>query len=150
VKKKKVYDPRRVLQLARYNPIVDDCAVWCLATFLGVSYERVIATSAKFDKNGGIGGLTIPKMLLVAERLGFPLQRRNKPDLEHDTGILSIDLPRQKNRGHVVVLKQGLVLDVMSGRSISLWDVDVYLSSKRARVDGILVSPLFEKEEKDS
>ena len=126
-----------VMQIAPFLARSGDCAVWCLATFLSKPYEEVVAAAAQLDPQGGLNGLYLTQMIAIAAGFGVTLKRRETINLDPDTGILGIQFPRYKH-GHVVVLKRGQILD-MRGRGISVWDADVWVATKRAKVDGLLV-----------
>jgi len=127
-----------MMKLARFDATVEgDCAIWCLSTLLGISYEKIINASAHFDRNGGLSGLTIPKMMQISESLGFRLRRSESVNLESDTGILVHTISRRAV-WHVAVLKRGQLLD-MFGDGLTIWDADVYITSKHAKVSEILI-----------
>lgn len=129
--------PDVAMQIAPFVLRKNDCAVWCLATFLSIPYEEIVAAAAMVDREAGLDGLYFGQMIRIAANLGVTLRRRDAINLEEDTGILGIVFRRDR-LGHVVVLKRGQILD-MRGVGISIWDADAWLHTKRAQTDGILV-----------
>lgn len=130
--------PAEMMQLAPFVLRANDCAIWCLATFLSQPYEEVVAAAATVDPEAGLDGLDSDQMIAIAARFGVTLIER-QPDLEEDTGILGIKFPRYKHE-HAVVLWEGRIFD-MRGRGITAWQADAWLASKRGTPTTILAIP---------
>ena len=131
------FDPAVTMQVAPFTLRANDCALWCLATFLSRPYEEIVAAAARIDRDAGFDGLYLGQMIRIAAGFNVTLKRRETINVDEDTGILGVVLPHYTH-GHVVILKRGQVID-MRGRGVSIWDADVWLASKRAKADGILV-----------
>jgi hypothetical protein len=101
-----------------------DCAVACLAMFLGLSYEEVLMA---FRHNVIASGATTRQILSAAARLGHRLKWTRKVDLETDIGLLALD-SRKWPQQHLVVLKEELIVD----SDATIWDQDVYLAAYEA------------------
>jgi hypothetical protein len=103
-----------------------DCAVACLAMVLGVSYEDVLMA---FTHNVMREGVTIRQLRNAARRLGYRLQwTRRIGDLETGMGILCVKSPKWTGIDHLVVLKDGLIVDT----DATIWDQDVFMSAYEA------------------
>lgn len=105
-----------------------DCGVACLAMLLNVPYEVSLLAFRKHEN------IYIRDVQTAARRLGVRLRLQRKFDMETDTGILGMRSP-QWDYDHLVVLKEGLVVDT----DLSLWDVDVFLSTYEAQALSLLV-----------
>lgn len=136
--RRRLYAPDVVMHVAAFVLRDGDCAIWALATFLSKPYEEIVAAAAQIDRAGGLNGLTEDDIIAVARMFGVTLERREEIDLDTDTGILGVQFPRYKY-GHVAVLKRGQLIDCR-GKGISIWDADVWLATRRATTDGILIA----------
>jgi hypothetical protein len=85
----------------------DDCAIVALATYLGYTYEDVLAVAAVVALDPHRDGLYIPQIRKCASIMGTPLSRRRKWSYEADNGVLSLSGVHE----HVAVLYKGLVFD---------------------------------------
>ena len=105
---------------------VMDCSVACLAMLLGKSYEDALMA---FDYNVMREGATIRQVKAAAKYLGSPLVWSRKiGDLETDTGILCVRSAHWPNADHLVVLKDGLIVET----DATIWDQDVYMAAYEA------------------
>src|SRR4029079_453431 len=86
-----------------------DCGVSCLAMICGVTYENALVAVAQFAPNVCISGMWLKHLESAALLLGFKLRRRRTFDWDTDTGILVLSRPRLPL--HVVVLREGLVIE---------------------------------------
>lgn len=129
--------PSAMMQLAPFVLRSNDCAVWCLATFLSRPYEEVVAAAARVDARAGLNGLDDEQMLAIARSFGVRLRVKQTPDLEEDTGILGVRFPHYRHE-HAVVLWEGRIFD-MRGKGITAWLADAWLKSKRGVPTTILV-----------
>jgi hypothetical protein len=112
----------------------NDCAVWALAVYLGISYEDVWQAVVMTDRSKGKNGLYPRTVCRIAELLGHPLKLKRRPDLTEDYGILFVS---DHETGHAAVLRAGLVFDV----DATVWDADEWLKAKRYVVaEGLLVA----------
>lgn len=109
----------------------DDCAAWALSTFLGVPYDKVWQTVVRLDRSKGKNGLHVRTMMRIAEALGKPLLFKKKFDLHDSYGIIDVE---DKTKGHVAVLRNGLVFDTDSTN----WEVDAWLKHNRFVVLGLI------------
>jgi hypothetical protein len=104
-----------------------DCAISCLATYLGETYENVLREVARVaPDNDDTSGLSTHEIKKVAAALGHPLKWRKKVNLNYDIGILEVE-------EHVCVLWKGVVFDPDG----HLWDVHDYLEAYRFHPVGI-------------
>jgi hypothetical protein len=126
-----------MMQLGPFVLRANDCAIWCLSTFLSRPYEEVVAAAAAVDDRGGLNGMDDDQMIAVARHFGVRLRIKATPDLEEDTGILGVKFPRYRHE-HAVVLWEGRIFD-MRGRGITAWKADAWLASKRGTPTTILV-----------
>ncbi len=109
-----------------------DCAVACLAMLLGLSYERVfVAFRGHVDRDGA----SARQIQGAARRLHRRLSWTTTVDLETSIGIAWVQSPAWTLHDHVVVLKDGHIIDT----NHTLFDADVFCSVYRATVTGILV-----------
>ena len=96
-----------------------DCAVAVLAMLTGKTYEEILLAVGQEQPKVLKKGLWVAEIIRIASAAGVPLKKRKKFDLETDCGILCL-------YDHVVVLKNGLVIDPADG---SIWEADVYLAA---------------------
>lgn len=80
-------------------------------------------------------GTTFKQARQAAKLMGRVLQSKRKFDLEADTGILRLSGMKNRAGDHVVVLREGLVIDT----DATIWDVDVYLAAHGATVESLWV-----------
>ena len=106
-----------------------DCAIAVLAMYLGLNYEDILSVATQTLKRPLLhrAGMWTKDIRQTAEALGVPLKLRRKFDLETANGILIL-------RGHVAVLRDGMVVDSSDG---TIWDADVYVS-QNDKVTGLL------------
>lgn len=107
-----------------------DCAVACLAMYLGKSYEEVLMA---FRHNVMAQGASMRQIQMAARKLGCPLRWSRKVDLEQGSGIVSFSSLKWK-ADHVVVLKSELIIDT----DAFVWDADVFMAAYEARPLSIL------------
>lgn len=134
MKKPRAAVPKRIQLVGQRTPA--DCAVCCLAMALEASYEDVYVEVSQIDELRAKGGLCLPAIEGVAERLGRPLLRlrRGRYDPHKDFGILSVSA-----KGcvpHVVVLWDGKILDPLD---TSMTRYEDYLVIRRAKATCLLV-----------
>ena len=108
-----------------------DCGVAALAMILGKTYEEVLVACGHDHPRVLTKGLWATGMSRVAASLGVTLTRKRTFDVETAFGLLCLS-------DHVVVLKNGLIIDPGDG---SVWDADVYLATKDERATLLLVPP---------
>lgn len=101
-----------------------DCAVACLAMLTGSTYEDALRVVCGVDDEGASDGLYIAQLLVAAEELGSTLRRKRRFDLSKDTGILYLVHKKKDEDRHVVILRQGVIIDTNN----NVWfDPDKYL-----------------------
>lgn len=108
-----------------------DCGVAALAMILGKTYEEILVACGYDNPRVLTDGLWTSELIRIALAFGQPLRRRRKFDLETDFGLLRLS-------DHVVVLKNGLIIDPADG---SVWDVDVYLATNKEESPTTLLTP---------
>ena len=110
----------------------NDCAVWALNTYLGIPYDEVWQTVLKLDRSKGKNGLHTRTIRRVAEALGRPLQRLPPSKITEDSyGVLVIS---EKDTGHAVVVRNGLVFDTDS----TVWDLPSWLEVRKCLIEDLL------------
>ena len=116
-----------------------DCGVACLAMLLHKSYEETVMA---FHEDVLTEGSTNSQLIRAAKRMDRVLQWSRKINLETDTGILMVSgwfsqaaKKRAKRVNHLVVLKEGLIIDT----DATLWDVDVYVAAFQVKVLSLLI-----------
>lgn len=109
----------------------NDCAIACLAMYLGLSYAVVREAAGKRLAKDG---MTTRQILNTAKALGHPLVKKQDFD-EDDIGIA--DLMRENEEdGHVVLFVKGTVWTTASGQ---LWaNLHDYLRVHKFRLCGLL------------
>jgi hypothetical protein len=110
-----------------------DCAIVALAVYLNVRYEDALEVASLQATSPHRKGLSIDEIIGAAKMLGVELIRRRKPDIENDHGILDIGLYGSKRKGHVAVLRWGLIFD-----SGSVWEPDAYQTHFEAKFGSLL------------
>ena len=108
-----------------------DCAIAVLASYLGKTYEDVLAAAATLQLDPKIHrrGMWTHQMEKTAEALGVRLRRHRKWDLDTSEGILCLFQGNKSGDvSHVVILKGGYIFDMDGG---TVWEPDVYLSVER-------------------
>ena len=113
-----------------------DCAVACLASFLGRSYEEVLIAAALLTPEILYRGMETEDMIATASQFSVQLVLKLPPiDVDEDSGILGIRVRGQKDE-HAVVLSNGLIYDPATG---NVWDAEIYLQHPpKARVVDLL------------
>lgn len=107
----------------------NDCAIWALATYLGIAYERVFSTVDRLGMNPE-KGLTTEQIRRVARTLKRPLVRKRDHDLSEDYGILI-------TTGHAAVTRNGLLFDT----DASVWEIDTWFAHyPKEKIDGLFVA----------
>ena len=107
-----------------------DCAVACLAMYLGKSYEEVLMA---FRHNVMAQGASMRQIQMAARKLGSPLRWSRKVDIETDCGILSVASTIWKS-DHVVVIKNEMVIDT----DATVWEASDFFSIYSARPMSLL------------
>ena len=103
-----------------------DCAVACLASFLGRSYEEILIAAALLSPKILYNGMQNEDMTGVAHQFGVLLRRKDAHiDLEEDSGILGVRVRGHKD-DHAVVLTNGRIYDPATGND---WDAEMYLQN---------------------
>jgi hypothetical protein len=103
-----------------------DCTIACLATFMGIDYEKVLEKAEKIACNPRKRGMFMTEIRRVAKMFKVKLKPVRKVNFEKDEGILSVDnygkgwrtRKSGKPAGHVVVVWQGLIFD-LCGQTVS-------------------------------
>lgn len=112
-----------VLQRGKY-----DCAVAALAMLTGQTYEEILLAVGQEQPKVLTKGLWITEIMRIAKAAGIVTKCRKTFDLDTDYGLLCL-------YDHVVVLKNGLVIDPTDG---SVWEADVYLATARETAPRLL------------
>ena len=116
----------------RYNM---DCGVACLAMVCGVTYEAALVAVAQQQPDVCASGVWTKHLVAGAKHLGFTLRKRQRFDLEADTGILNVSSGLWHN-DHLVVLWEGRIIDTDAG----LYMQDVYFSINNAKASALYVA----------
>lgn len=113
-----------------------DCAVACLATLFGLTYEDALVALSQQEPAVLHGGVSERSLRKAALECGHVLRRQRLIDLEDATGILWLESP-QWPAAHVVVLWDGRIVDTDGG---TLWrNADVFLKHHHAKPKVLLV-----------
>lgn len=113
----------------------NDCGIVALVCITGASYEDVLRAVCEVDpKHQGRNGLWVRQLEDAARKLGCPLRRRRKYDLDEDTGLLSLSMETPPD--HIVLLVRGTVYESDG----TLWEPDVFLKHRKA-TPGVLLVP---------
>lgn len=109
-----------------------DCAVAVVAMLLDIGYEQsFMAFRGKVWKHGASNR----QITNACRRLGYRTAWKLKPDLENDTGLLFIAFADRLDVRHIVLLDEGRIFDTDS----MVWDVDQYISTKKALPGELLI-----------
>jgi hypothetical protein len=108
-----------------------DCCVAAMATFLCLSYERVLM-HAPMDVC--TAGMSVAQLKAASKRLGKPLKSRRACDIEEDAGLLWMKSPEWSGHHHLAVLKDGLIFNTDG----VVWEADVFLAANRAKIISLL------------
>ena len=112
----------------------NDCSIAALASIAGVTYEDALRAVAKVDPvHMGRTGLWVRQIEQAATDLGCPLRRRKRYDIQHDVGLLRVQLPNRDV--HVVWLANGLIVNW----DLSVWRAEDYLQRLGAKPGVLLV-----------
>ena len=113
-----------------------DCAVACLASFLGRSYEEILIAAALQTPEILHRGMVNTDLISTARQFGVLLRiKLPSIDLEEDSGILGVRVKGAKCE-HAVVLSNGLIYDPSTG---NVWDAEMYLQNPpKARIVDLL------------
>lgn len=106
-----------------------DCAIACLAMYLGKSYEDVLAAAVSKSKNTRVHhtGMYIRQIRATAGALGVKVRATKKVDLDSGCGILHFT---HRDGAHVVLLKAGLIFDPDGA---TVWDPDLYILDQEVK-----------------
>ena len=124
-----------MVRLVRQNGVHLDCAVACLATLFGVTYDEALVECSQVAPDVLEAGMNWQQIRAAAERLGAEtkLIRRGRYDIEDATGVLNV---RSRSIDHAVFLWEGRVLE---GNG-ELWlSPDDYCRHYRVRPGSLLV-----------
>lgn len=88
----------------------NDCAIACLASYLGRHPAEVLIEASKVSKTFWTAGLSGIEHVRVARRLGFKTKWVKKFDLEDDIGVLFVTF-HDNTMQHDVVLIEGRIFD---------------------------------------
>lgn len=109
-----------------------DCAIICLAFYLGEPYDDVLRVVSVVDtKHKGKRGLTTRQIKKVAEAMGHPLRTKRHINFDDDYGIIMF-------QDHVVVLRNGLIFET-NGMVYDYQDYAMAWPNQRV-VGGILIA----------
>ena len=112
-----------------------DCAVVCLAMYLGKPYPEIVAVA---PPNALKRGMYVTEIIRTAALLGTVLYSRRHFDLKDDTGLLRVSPIKKGEQPHLVLLLEGTVYDPGAGR---LWlDVDTFLATEEYRATTLLTT----------
>jgi ABC-type bacteriocin/lantibiotic exporter with double-glycine peptidase domain len=106
-----------------------DCAVACLAMLTGVTYEAALLAFGSECASG----VETRAIKAAAKKLGRKLTWSRRFDLENDTGLLAVRSDKWQG-DHVVVLKEGLIVDT----DATVWETDVFLAAYDATAMSLL------------
>jgi ABC-type bacteriocin/lantibiotic exporter with double-glycine peptidase domain len=112
-----------------------DCGVACLAMICGVTYETALVAVARKQPDVCAAGVWSKHLVAGADHLGFTLRKRQRFDLDADTGILNVSSPAWRN-DHLVVLWEGRIIDTDAG----FYMQDVYFSINNAKATALFVA----------
>lgn len=106
----------------------DDCAIACLAMYLGLPYITIREQARRLKS-----GLTTRQVLNLSKRLGHPLKLQPTYSTE-DVGMLDIE---REHDGHLVLYVQGVVYTPASGQ---LWaEAETFIQTGGWTVNGLIV-----------
>jgi hypothetical protein len=128
--------PRRdpILRLERQRA-EGDCAIACLASITGRSYEDVLIEAAKEKgRSPHEEGLYLSAIIRVAERLGYPVRNKRPVNLVKDKGIVSVHYCA--GHEHVLILMAGLIFETFD---CTVWLPEEYQKEHRAKFTSVLV-----------
>lgn len=112
-----------------------DCAIACLAIYLGVPYAIVAAAAPRKVHEEG---MTPRQIQNLGRKLGHPL-RLQKDFTGEDTGIISLSRKpgHEEDGGHVALFLRGVLYTTSSGL---LWtDVHAYVAHHHFTIDGLII-----------
>jgi hypothetical protein len=88
----------------------NDCAIACLATYLGRDYEEVLIAAGRVSRTVWSAGLSGPEHVKVARALGVTAKWTRSFNLDEDTGILGVSYT-DDDLAHDTVLIEGRIFD---------------------------------------
>lgn len=106
-----------------------DCAVAVLSMLTGMSYEEILLLVGQRSPKVLTKGMWTAQILRIAAACGLKLTKQKHFDLDDDQGILCL-------YDHVVVLKNGLVIDPADG---AIWEAELYLTTCDEEDDPLLL-----------
>lgn len=120
------------LHLVPQRDAIPDCSVACLATYLGLQYERVLAVAVQVNPRVLATGLSDHNIKRVAAKFDSVLRRTRTVDFEESSGILGCT-----GMNHVVVLWKGLIFEL---RDSTVWTPEDYLTHHKAKAGRLLTA----------
>lgn len=110
-----------------------DCCIAALATYLGLTYEDVLAVAArKQGKKVHHKGMHTTEIRRTAKALGHDLKKRRKWDDSTASGILIL---AGIEEDHAAVLAEGLVFDL---RHATVWIPEIYYEATKQQPCALL------------
>jgi hypothetical protein len=115
----------------------NDCAIACLASYLGRHPAEVLIAAAAVSKTFWAAGLSGIEHVRVAKRLGYKTKWTKKFDLEDDIGVLFVTF-HDNTMQHDVVLIEGRIFDPEYSPA-RLIEVDVYMRCLNASPEALFI-----------
>lgn len=116
----------------------DDCAIACLASYLGCHYAEVLVAASKVSKTFWTAGVSGVEHIKIARRLGIKSKWRRIIDIENDIGVLYVVYHDNASLAHDVVLIEGRVYDPEYSPAC-LIDADDYFRVLNARPQSLFI-----------
>lgn len=89
----------------------NDCAIACLASYLGRDYAEVLIAASRVSKTFWTAGLSGVEHVRVARRLGVKTKWTKTFDLNDDIGVLFVTYHDNSTQQHDVLLIEGRIFD---------------------------------------
>lgn len=115
----------------------NDCAIACLASYLGREYPEVLIAASKVSKTVWTAGVSGVEHIRIAKKLGIKAKWTRTYDIEHDTGVLFVTF-HDNTKQHDVVLIEGKIYDPEYSPPC-LIDYDDYCRVLNAAPDSLFV-----------
>lgn len=114
-----------------------DCVIAALASYLGKSYEEVVAAAGHVYPYFYRTGLENKDAVRVARRLGCRVRWTPGYDIDEDSGVLGINYNVGTNE-HVVLLLEGRIIE-LEDKTLTSWEPSAYFQAHGARPGHLLV-----------
>ena len=124
-----------VLRLVYQGEDTPDCGVACLASYLGITYERAIAAVLKVNPHVLNTGVSTDNLIRASQKLSNKRNPRKLTAIGYEEGSTTVGILEVIGDNHFVIYHGGTIIDL---RDRTVWEPDVFFDHYRARPGKLL------------